>query len=67
MVTGPREPEASRPGERERMLAESPVLLSSAGLTKRFPSFLLDRVSFELAVGTLLGFGGRSGAASRRR
>ncbi|CCI54453.1 hypothetical protein BN13_720007 [Nostocoides jenkinsii Ben 74] len=49
------------------MLAESPVLLSSAGLTKRFPSFLLDRVSFELAVGTLLGFGGRSGAASRRR
>ena len=44
------------------MPVESPALLSVAGLTKRYPSFLLDSVSFELAAGTVMGFVGRNGA-----
>ena len=37
-------------------------LLELNGLTKRYPTFTLDRVSFSLQPGTIMGFIGRNGA-----
>lgn len=37
-------------------------ILNVSGLTKKYPSFLLDNVSFELKQGRIIGFIGRNGA-----
>ena len=38
------------------------ALLEVEGLTKRYPGFTLDSVSFRLETGYIMGFIGRNGA-----